>query len=174
MRIEVENDIKGSILDIGGGGEGIIGRIYRDNVIAIDNRQEELDEAPDCCEKQLMDATNLLFMNEYFDNTTFFYSLMYMKNDVQKEAIKEATRVLKRGGRIYIWDSNIDSTSMNEPYVVNLDIVWGGNSVHTSYGIVKGEKQNIEEILGVLYSNGILIENCVQTENHFFVCGVKK
>lgn len=72
MRIEIRNDIKGSILDIGGGGEGIIGRIYRDNVIAIDNRQEELDEAPDCCEKQLMNATNLLFTNEYFDNVTFF------------------------------------------------------------------------------------------------------
>lgn len=99
---------------------------------------------------------------------------MYMTNDIQKEAIKEATRVLKRGGRIYIWDSNIDSTSRNEPYVVNLDIVWGDNSVHTSYGIVKGETQNIEEILRVLYINGMLIENCVKTENHFFVCGLKK
>lgn len=51
MLIEMQRDIKGSILDIGGGGEGIIGQIYRDKVIAIDNCRQELDEAPDCCEK---------------------------------------------------------------------------------------------------------------------------
>ena len=33
------------MLDIGGGGEGVIGRLYGRQVVAIDNRQEELDEA---------------------------------------------------------------------------------------------------------------------------------
>lgn len=62
----MQRDIKGSILDIGGGGEGIIGQIYRDKVIAIDNCRQELDEAPDCCEKMLMEATNLLFEEQSF------------------------------------------------------------------------------------------------------------
>ena len=39
-------ELTGSILDVGGGGEGIIGRRYGSAVTVIDNRQEELDEAP--------------------------------------------------------------------------------------------------------------------------------
>lgn len=105
MKISIQHDLNGSILDIGGGGEGVIGQIYGHKVIAIDNRQEELDEAPDCCEKRLMDATDLLFSDESFDNVTFFYSLMYMTKDTQKKAINEAVRVLKQGGRLLIWDS---------------------------------------------------------------------
>lgn len=55
MIINIDYDLKGSILDIGGGGEAIIGQMYGDKVTAIDNRQEELDEAPNCCTKLLMD-----------------------------------------------------------------------------------------------------------------------
>ena len=46
MIINIDYDLKGSILDIGGGGEAIIGQMYGDRVTAIDNRQEELEEAP--------------------------------------------------------------------------------------------------------------------------------
>ena len=43
--IEIKADLIGSILDIGGGGEAVIGQIYGDNVLAIDISQKELDEA---------------------------------------------------------------------------------------------------------------------------------
>lgn len=59
--IQVNRELQGKILDIGGGGEGIIGRVYGAQVVAIDNRQEELDEAPDGFEKILMDASRLSF-----------------------------------------------------------------------------------------------------------------
>ena len=39
-RIILSKNIKGTILDIGSGGEGIIGRSYKTQVTAIDNRQE--------------------------------------------------------------------------------------------------------------------------------------
>ncbi|MDI9497644.1 MAG: class I SAM-dependent methyltransferase [Bacillota bacterium] len=172
MVIEMQRNIAGSILDIGGGGEGMIGRIYGNQVIAIDNRQEELDEAPDCCEKRLMDATQLLFPDQSFDHATFFYSLMYMTRDVQAEAIREAARVLKRGGRIHIWDSDIASVG-REPYAVDLDIIWDGNCVHTSYGIVKGETQSSTDVMRILRECGFQPERHVLTENHFFICGCK-
>ncbi|MDI9468574.1 MAG: class I SAM-dependent methyltransferase [Bacillota bacterium] len=174
MIIEMQRNIEGSILDVGGGGEGIIGRLYGKRVIAIDNCREELDEAPDCCEKRLMDATKLLFENESFDNVTFFYSLMYMTADVQEKALAEAARVLKRGGQIHIWDSDIHSSSL-EPYVVDLDILWDGEvQVHTSYGIVKGETQSSESVAGVLSRNGFLLEHHVMEKNQFFICGRKE
>ena len=79
MTIEIKETLTGSILDIGGGGEAVIGQIYKDRVTAIDNCEEELEEAPDCCCKQLMDATELLFSNDSFDNVTFFYTLMFVR-----------------------------------------------------------------------------------------------
>ncbi len=173
MLIEIKKNIKGSILDVGGGGEGIIGRIYTDRVTAIDNRQEELDEVPDFCRKMLMDATNLLFEDRSFDNVTFFYSLMYMTSDVHKKAISEAARVLKKGGHIHIWDCDIYSAG-TEPHIVNLDIVWDNNKVHTSYGIVKGEMQSFESVVGILKNNNILPEYHFRNDNHFFICGLKK
>ena len=84
--------IKGSILDIGGGGEGIIGRIYQSQVTAIDNRQEELDEVPEGFSKLLMDACNLKFEDNIFDNVSLFYTLMYIDKNKHNKVIKEASR----------------------------------------------------------------------------------
>lgn len=47
MILPLRKELDGEILDVGGGGEGTIGRLYGSQVTAIDNRQEELDEAPD-------------------------------------------------------------------------------------------------------------------------------
>lgn len=54
--VVMKREIQGSILDIGGGGEGIIGRLYDPQVLAVDNRQDELDETPETFKKALMDA----------------------------------------------------------------------------------------------------------------------
>ena len=41
MTIEIKEKLTGSILDIGGGGEAVIGQIYKDRVTAIDNCKED-------------------------------------------------------------------------------------------------------------------------------------
>ena len=102
MKINLKKELNGNILDIGGGGEGIIGRLYTNHVISIDNRQDELDEAPDFCNKILMDATNLNFKENSFDVVTFFYSLMYMNEETKKKAIFESFRVLNRWCFMYM------------------------------------------------------------------------
>ena len=124
MRIEITEKLTGSILDIGGGGECVIGRIYGNRVIAIDNSREELEEAPDCCEKRLMDATELTFPDQSFDYVTFFYSLMYMTGDTQKKAI------------------------------IDLEIVSGKIRIQPTYCIVKDEAQEQGTILGFLKEAG--------------------
>lgn len=132
--INLNKTIRGTILDIGGGGEGIIGSIYQDQVIAIDNRQEELDEAPEGFIKLLMDACNLEFEDESFENVTLFYTLMYIKKEQQSKVIQEAYRVLEKEGHLYIWDSNI---KIANPFVVNLNIDTGISMINTTYGIYK-------------------------------------
>lgn len=168
MRIKINQAIVGSILDIGGGGEGIIGRIFGDQVIAIDNVQEELDEAPDCCEKRLMDATDLQFPNQSFDNITFFYALMYMTPETQKQTIREAARVLTKGGRCYIWDTKIDS-AYPEPFILDLEIVSDVFSLQTSYGIVKAEGQDADIILQYLQAAGFTVRCFESRKGQFFI-----
>lgn len=60
QKVELIREIKGNILDIGGGGEGIIGRLYPTQAIVIDNRKDELLEAPRGPIKLVMDARKML------------------------------------------------------------------------------------------------------------------
>ena len=140
MKINLKKELNGNILDIGGGGEGIIGRLYTNHVISIDNRQDELDEVPDFCKKVLMDAKE-----NSFEVVTFFYSLMYMNKGSKKKAIFEAFRVLKKGGILCIWDVEIENI-YPKPFLVELDICFENNEVHTTYGIVRNEIQTIDMI----------------------------
>lgn len=39
-QLHIKKDLRGPILDLGGGGEGVIGRIYGRQAVAIDNRQD--------------------------------------------------------------------------------------------------------------------------------------
>jgi ubiquinone/menaquinone biosynthesis C-methylase UbiE len=60
----------GLILDIGGGGEGVIGRLFGSRVVAIDPLQRELEEAPVGPLKVVMDARELKFLDGSFDTVT--------------------------------------------------------------------------------------------------------
>ena len=68
--LTLNRELNGKILDIGGGGEGVIGRLYTNQVVAIDIRQDELDEAPTGFENIMMDATQLDFKYNSFDHIT--------------------------------------------------------------------------------------------------------
>ena len=168
MTIEIKETLTGSILDIGGGGEAVIGQIYKDRVTAIDNCEEELEEAPDCCSKQLMDATELLFPDDSFDNVTFFYTLMYMTTEEQQKSIREAARVLKAGKWMHIWDCDIRS-AYPEPFVIDLDIKSGTLKIHTAYGIVKRDAQSSDSIVHLLENAGLRIESLQEKDGQFHI-----
>lgn len=168
MIIEIKKNLIGSILDVGGGGEAVIGQIYKDRVIAIDNRQEELDDAPDCCSKQLMDATELLFPDDSFDNVTFFYTLMYMREESQLKSICEAARVLRVGGLMNIWDCDI-CAAYPEPFIVDLDIKTDNKTIHTTYGIIKKDIQSSDSIVHLLEHAGLRIDFLQEKEGQFHI-----
>ena len=99
-----DSNATGPILDLGGGGEGVIGRLKGDQVVAIDPSRRELAEAPTGPLKIVMDAAELLFLDEAFSAVTAFYTLMYIKElGKRREVFSEAFRVLKAGGRFLIW-----------------------------------------------------------------------
>ena len=127
----------GLILDIGGGGEGIIGRLNGKKVIAIDPRAEELKELKNYSLKIVMDATDLKFLSSSFNVATSFFSLMYIKNTCHLKVFEEVHKVLKYGGRFSIWDVRIPpkSTDKNIPFIVPMEIFLPGKKIETSYEI---------------------------------------
>jgi SAM-dependent methyltransferase len=127
----------GSILDIGGGGEGVIGRWKGDQVVAIDLRKDELDEAPGGFQKVVMDARQMDFPDGSFQAATAFFSMMYMKTrEDHLMVMKEAWRVLKPGGSFHLWDVDLSfrRDTRKEKYLVRLRYQVGDYTKGTAYG----------------------------------------
>jgi ubiquinone/menaquinone biosynthesis C-methylase UbiE len=101
----IETD--GLILDVGGGGEGIIGRLNGEQVVAIDTREGELMETHNEALKVVMDAADLRFLPKSFDVCTAFFSLMYIPKSIHQKVFEEVFRVLKDRGRFLIWNARI-------------------------------------------------------------------
>ncbi len=167
-KIRIDKTLTGKILDIGGGGEGIISRVYRKQVTSVDNLREELDEAPDICTKILMDATSLSFDGCTFDHATAFYSLMYMSREEQKKAVGEVYRVLKQGGTFHIWDAVIPS-AYPVPFDVSLEVDAAGTVVHTTYGIVKRDTQNMELFIEMCRATGLTLSEKSSCNSQFYL-----
>ena len=132
----------GYILDIGGGGEGIIGQMKPTQVIAVDVSKRELEEAPAGPLKIVMDATDLKFLDATFDTATAFFSLMYMRPEIQQRVFAEVFRVLTRGGRWIIWDAVIPRALESDTRgpVFRFRFQLPGKVVQTGYGTFWPEK----------------------------------
>lgn len=124
------------ILDIGGGGEGIIGRLYGDQVVAIDTRKNELEECENDSLKIVMDAADMQFLDDSFDVATSFYSLMYMTKATQEKVIFETYRVLKPGGVFELWDLEIPryEGALKDIFVANVSVKLEGVPVPITVG----------------------------------------
>ena len=166
--IELHKELNGTILDIGGGGEAVIGQLYGKQVIAIDNRQEELDEAPGCCEKILMDATEMTFPNNSFDHVTSFYTLMIMCESDQLKTLREAARVVKQNGEIHIWDCNIDA-AYPDPFMTEVEVVLPDCKIKTTYGVGKMDAQSIHSIKSMCEKAGLTVETAEADGSRFYI-----
>ena len=137
----IETD--GLILDIGGGGEGIIGKLNGKQVISIDVSRKELEETPNEALKIVMDATDLKFLSESFDVCTAFFTLMYIPKNQHLKVFKEVHRVLKNSGRFLIWDVKIrERNKQYSVFMVPLRVKLSSEDIETGYG-VKSKTEDI-------------------------------
>ncbi len=98
----------GRVLDVGGGGEGVIAQVGGARIVAVDRYLSEIDEArgkAPASTWMVADATALPCPNRCFDHATAFFSCMYMPDDVKQRVFRETRRVLKKGGEFWIWDT---------------------------------------------------------------------
>ena len=130
-------DAPGLILDVGGGGEGIIGRLKGRQVVAIDTRRGELEKAPPGPLKIVMDARELKFLDGTFDTATAFFTLMYIREKADLEQVfSELFRVLRYGGHFLIWDAVIPRRfdPVKETVAFRLKVRLPDQEVSTGYG----------------------------------------
>jgi SAM-dependent methyltransferase len=92
------------ILDIGGGGEGIIGLLKGRDVIAIDRLKQELAETKNVSLKIVMDAKELRFLDASLSYATAFFTFMYIPENEFEGVLSEVWRVLKPGGVFMVWE----------------------------------------------------------------------
>lgn len=155
---------EGWILDIGGGGEGIIGLLKGRQVVAIDLRKSELEETTNDALKIVMDACDLKFLDNSFQSVTAFFTLMYIPWEDIETVFAEISRVLKLGGEFLIWDVTIQvSPNNNKPYFfLPLTVILpNGKKVETVYG-VHNRQQTLDDFVKIYEKYGFkLIEQKV-------------
>lgn len=165
-------DRDGYILDIGGGGEGIIGQLEGERVVAIDLREDELKETVDGFLKIVMDAKDLKFLDNSFPTVTSFFSMMYMNSDDQKEVMKEIYRVLKPGGELLLWDLIIPARfdESKNVFATFLQIHLPDKTIQTGYGCPwEHRTQDAPQIRDLALASGLELvkENIEEHKFHF-------
>lgn len=173
QKVKIEKEIKGDrILDIGGGGEGVIGLCYGNKVIAIDPRKDELEEAPDGPLKIVMDARELSFLENSFDAVTSFFTLMYIDKVDHQKVFSEIYRVLKKDGEFILWDAIIPKydDSIKDIFVIQLEIETITKVLKTGYGVLRKDKQqNMEYFVKIGNQVGFKVIKEEQQEQIFKV-----
>lgn len=163
--------VDGWVLDIGGGGEGVIGRLKGHQVVAIDPRPDELRETQNNALKVVADARSLPFVEDSFNAVTAFFSFMYISSSDHGQVFREACRVLKPGGFLLIWDVNIPERANREEkaFVVPLSVEFpDGTQLKTGYGVGwEDRKQSMAGLISLAVAAGFRCERAGQNGEVF-------
>jgi len=164
--------LEGRILDIGGGGEGVIGQFKGKQVVAIDPNRRELEEAPSTEDlKIVMNAKDLKFLDNTFDTATAFFTLMYIPKNNHKKIFQEIYRVLKSHGEFVVWDVKIPKKDKERKdlFMVWLEVQIGDTMIDTGYGTRWNKQQDMDYYLTLGNSVGFKVLESKEEQNTFYI-----
>jgi len=154
----------GWILDLGGGGEGVIGHLCGERVVSIDLQRRKLEEMHNSALKIVMDAQDLQFLDNTFETATAFFFFTYTSPQNRAVIFKEAYRVLRPGGSLLIWDQQIPPYPGGEQdvYVLLLTIAMpDGREIQAGYGCPwPDHAQSAEDYVRWAAQAGFTVKNC--------------
>ncbi len=162
----------GLILDIGGGGEGVIGQLKGKQVVAIDLVKRELEDAPgDPLLKIVMDGRDLKFLDNTFATVTVFFTFMYIEPKDHEKVLQEIHRVLKPGGRLLVWDVVFPrKTDERQLYVLyRLRIKLPAKEIQTGYGVRFTEGQGAEHMIDLAKKCGFDVDSRQDNQGWYFI-----
>ena len=166
----------GPILDLGGGGEGLVSRTEGSKVCAVDIRISEIREAQIHGPPSnwfVGDGQSLCFQANVFDVVTLWFSLGYMSDwSIKQKVLEEAHRVLGECGRLSILCSRIPESCDRLTF-------WGhftfpdGTISQIGYGVRGGQEQTLERITKLLSDIGFKIRSHKDNNEWFEIQAVK-
>jgi ubiquinone/menaquinone biosynthesis C-methylase UbiE len=143
----------GLILDIGGGGEGLVSRIGGEKACVVDIRMSEIREAQihgAPANWFVGDGQSLCFKDSCFDVVTLWFSLGYMREwDIKLRVLEEAKRVLTKKGEISIMGSKIPDSTETFVFWAHFTLPDGSIS-QTGYGIRGNQNQTLKKVVDLL------------------------
>jgi SAM-dependent methyltransferase len=163
---------EGLILDIGGGGEGVIGQLKGRQVVAIDLLKQELVDAPDGpLLKIVMDARALGFLDGAFDTATVFFTFMYILPADHAKVFAELHRVIRPGGRLLVWDPTFpEKAASDKPKIMYpLHVLLPGKDINTGYGVGIREGQGAGHFMELAKAAGFEVVTQKDEKGWFFL-----
>ncbi len=164
---------KGLILDVGGGGAGVIGRLKGAQVVAVDLNKQELADAPgQPLLKIVMDARDLKFLDGTFPTATVFFTFMYIDPADHEKVFQEIHRVLAPGGRLLIWDVFYpkveDQTKTTVLFPVSVKMP--GGDINTGYGVkLRTSEMGLPHFEELAKKTGFEVVSGKRTQSWFFL-----
>ena len=160
------------ILDIGAGGEGIIELLKGRQVVGIDRSKKDMEGTSNEALKIIMDACDLMFLDETFTTATAFYTLMYIPWENLDTVFAEVSRVLKPQGQFLVWDTHVKvpPSEKDKKYFLTMMTVAfpDGTTVESGFGSPI-RSQSVGDFVKIAKSHGFSVVEKEKGECAFFL-----